>query len=382
MEPYRIFFRLGGVFGFLFLLVWSWYVAAAPESYPVFFHAHGIVSLFLGSFIVGFLLTAIPRFTGNPPATRGWVGVQLILALVEMGCLLGGQYGSAALLSTVKFSVLIAFVARCLRNAKLPAPPTFVWVGFGLAAGIVGTLGTALNEWGLLAPEFLALGKNLFQRGFPVGLFMGVGGRLVPLLSGVRDCSRVQIQSSVGSPVGRILPHFVLAVLYFAGLFSEALLGGNWEAWGLIAQAAAVGGELVFFWDMWKFPMRHARGIGLWASSWALFVGHALAAMNPAYKVHLLHIAFVVGLFGGTLVVASHVIVMHESRPVALLSAFRPLGLIWVLALLAGLTRAVAPWLSYSSHLAYASLAATGALSLWAWSYLKARPRESRPSMS
>ncbi len=380
MEPYRIFFRLGGMFGFLFILVWSWYVAVAPESYPVFFHAHGIVSLFLGSFIVGFLLTAIPRFTGSPPAARVWIRVQLVLALAEISCLIAGQYGFAALLSTVKIFVLIAFVARCVRNAKLPAPPTFVWVGFGLMAGIVGTLGTALNEWGWLAPEFLPLGKNLFQRGFPVALFMGVGGRLVPLLSGVQDCSRVQIQSPAGSPAGRILPHFVLAVLYFSGLTVEALLAGSWERRGLVAQAAAVGGELALFWDLWKFPMRHARGIGLWSSSWALFVGHALAAMNPSYKVHLLHIAYVVGLFGGTLVVASHVIVMHESRSPVLLSAFRPLGIIWILALLAGLTRASAPWLSYANHLAYASVAATGALFLWAWSYLRARPRASEPS--
>src|SRR5438034_7409234 len=78
-DPYRIFFPLGIVLGAMGVSIWPLYYFGLTEGYSGRAHAFVQTDGFLYSFILGFLLTAIPRFTGTQPPA---LAVQYALAAV------------------------------------------------------------------------------------------------------------------------------------------------------------------------------------------------------------------------------------------------------------------------------------------------------------
>ena len=71
-DPYRIFFPLGIILGAIGVSIWPLYYYGVTEGYSGRAHAFTQTDGFLYAFIVGFLLTAIPRFTGTrTPFTAG-----------------------------------------------------------------------------------------------------------------------------------------------------------------------------------------------------------------------------------------------------------------------------------------------------------------------
>src|ERR1035437_201255 len=71
--PYRLLFPLGVLCGLIGVGHWMlWSIGWLAESHS-FFHASMQVQGFLTCFVVGFLMTALPRFLGAPPARLGEV---------------------------------------------------------------------------------------------------------------------------------------------------------------------------------------------------------------------------------------------------------------------------------------------------------------------
>src|SRR3989338_6522722 len=70
-EPYRLFFPLGILLALGGVGHWLFYALGRTHHYSGFLHANIQVQLYLPCFIGGFLMTAIPRFSGTWPA-RGW----------------------------------------------------------------------------------------------------------------------------------------------------------------------------------------------------------------------------------------------------------------------------------------------------------------------
>jgi uncharacterized protein involved in response to NO len=64
-DPYRIFFPLGIALGAAGVSIWLLYYYGLTEGYSGRAHAFVQTDGFLYAFIAGFLLTAIPRFTGT-----------------------------------------------------------------------------------------------------------------------------------------------------------------------------------------------------------------------------------------------------------------------------------------------------------------------------
>src|SRR5215467_6399203 len=70
-DPYRIFFPLGIILGLMGVSIWPLYYFGITQGYSGRAHAFVQTDGFLYAFIVGFLLTAIPRFTGtDAPSLR------------------------------------------------------------------------------------------------------------------------------------------------------------------------------------------------------------------------------------------------------------------------------------------------------------------------
>ncbi len=69
-DAYRIFFPLGIVLGVFGVSIWPLYYFGVTEGYSGRSHAFVQTDGFLYAFIAGFLLTAIPRFTGTEAPSR------------------------------------------------------------------------------------------------------------------------------------------------------------------------------------------------------------------------------------------------------------------------------------------------------------------------
>src|SRR6266571_166000 len=88
-DPYRIFFPLGIVLGAMGVSIWPVYYFGLTEGYSGRAHAFVQTDGFLYSFIVGFLLTAVPRFTGTEPPS---LPVQYALAAVVAASALAFEF--------------------------------------------------------------------------------------------------------------------------------------------------------------------------------------------------------------------------------------------------------------------------------------------------
>src|SRR5881396_1440683 len=78
-DAYRIFFPLGIVLGVFGVSIWPLYYFGVTQGYSGRAHAFVQTDGFLYAFIAGFLLTAIPRFTGTEQPSRA---AQYALALI------------------------------------------------------------------------------------------------------------------------------------------------------------------------------------------------------------------------------------------------------------------------------------------------------------
>jgi len=354
MEPFFALFRFGIVMGILFLGIWPVYSFLKLIPYPGAIHVQGVTSLFIGSFAVGFLLTALPRFTSTTPTKKITVRYFLFLSALECLLLLGQEFQWSALLSALKFLSLLIFAIPRVKNKKFPLPSSFVWVGMALLQGVAGGIGLFFLEgtWS----------RNFLHRGLLTGLFIGIGGKLVPILTG--------ISGEAFSPVGskkESMQHGFLASIFTLALFFE---NSQWTQLCLTIETLVLSVELLFFWRLYRLPVGDARPVLLWLASWCLILGTGLSTLFPIYRMHLMHFVFGGTFLLGTITVASHVTVAHLSLNPELLRNFKPLGLVGALLIIAVITRVLAPVVSYERHLGYAGLLASLSLIYWGLRFL------------
>lgn len=358
-EPFKIFFKFGWLMFILFLGVWPYYSFFHAVSYPGSFHVQGIVSLAVGSFAIGFLLTALPRFTGTKPAGLGVVSILLGLSFAELAFLFLNESSWASLCLAFKFFTLLTFAFPRFLKRQNPLPPSFVWIGFGLFFALVGGIGSFFSP----NPFF----TSLLTQGFMTSLFVGVGGRLIPFLTGIADSPLTQ---------GKTFPaetklHSFLALLFGLALVLQGT--SNYLQTALFLKAFVLAFEIAVLWRLYKKPHFTARAVLLWIASWLLPLTELTSGFFPAWRLHIEHGLFIGTFLLGTIVVASHVIVSHQNLNQKLLKKYNPLGLVGVLVLFAALTRIMAPLLTYEKHLGYAGLVATSALVYWGFYFFLSR---------
>jgi|GEM_PF-6028045 len=375
--PYREFFTAGLLFGIASVGIWAFF-AFGEESlggYPGIFHVFGVISLFLGSFVLGFLLTALPRFTATPPAKFGLLIVLALLTATELVCLIYVGPIFAYLSCALKFLIVEAFALSRFRLARFPPPPSFVWIGAGLVSVVLGALGKAATEaaW-IQSFEPAQFAHLLFTRAFILSLFMGIGTRLFPVLSGVHRVSAMQIQSAPDKKHGseKIL-HAFLAVFFIFGLAVEAWSQNDARLrLGLFMQFLVVAIEVFALWKMYRKAEATSRGRALKISAWSMVLGYLLAIAFPALRIHCMHLVYVAGFLGGTLAIGAHVLVNHEAMDQSLLKRFWPLGVLSTLILAATAFRIAAPFweTQYMLFTGIASVLVVLSLSLWGGHYV------------
>jgi uncharacterized protein involved in response to NO len=272
---FRPFFLMAGMVAPVAVGVWVLALAgvALPEGPlpPMRWHAHEGLAGFVAAAMIGFLMTAIPNWTGR----RGYSGAPLVaLAAVFLAArfaLLPGSpvpVGVAAALALAPLPGTLLLVLPALakaKSARLFGPPALVLLFW---SGQVMMAGEAAGWW---AWPGWATGQ-LLMADMALLLVVLIGGRIVPsfTLSALRRAgSPVEPQPLPGVDRGAIISVAAVAAI-------DLVAPGG----ALAGVAAAVAAVLV--------ALRLSRWHGLrtlrWPILWVLHLAYALIPLALAVK--------------------------------------------------------------------------------------------------
>ena len=272
---FRPFFLLGALWAALAMALWVAMLAGKltlPTAFdPVSWHAHEFLFGYLGAVIAGFLLTAVPNWTGRLPVT-GWPLAALTAAWLA---------GRAAVTVSLGLPPIVVAIADLTLTVALAA-----LLGREIVAGrnwrnlpVVGLLvlfgcANALFHWEAASGAYAAQGMGL-RMGLAAVLMMiaVIGGRIVP--SFTRNWLTKQGAGRLPTPP---MQRFDLAAL---GLLLAALL-----AWVAAPLAPITGMALALA------GLVHLARMARWA-------GHRTLAEPLVLVLHLGYVFVPLGALAG-----------------------------------------------------------------------------------
>ncbi len=179
---FRPFFLGAAVWAVLTMALWPLMLAGQvelPTAFdPVSWHAHEALFGYLGAVIPGFLLTAVPNWTGRPPLA-GWpLLVLCALWLLGRGAILISSCLTPLMVAALDLSCLLVLGGIALREIAAVRN----WRNLAVVAMVaVVAAGNALFHWEAASGGFPASGYGL-RMGLAAAIMMIslIGGRIVP----------------------------------------------------------------------------------------------------------------------------------------------------------------------------------------------------------
>jgi uncharacterized protein involved in response to NO len=387
--PYRIFFPLGISLGLAGVSIWPLYYFGVTAEYSGRAHALVQTNGFLYAFMAGFLLTAVPRFTGTDTPSRSvqYVLAAALIVSASASELRAFAVGTAAFVAA-HFMLLSLLVHRFLRRQQNP-PSTFILIGLGLLAGSLGAVLSCAVAWELIPAFWDLLSKRLFTEGMVLLLVLGVGGFLGPRLLGFAELpqfaapgARTEQPPLPARPIGGV--ELLWATAGSAILFSLVAEYGFGLAWMAVLRAAVVTAVILATLHLWRLPVvRTTLSWCVWTAHWLIVTSVWLVALAPRYRVDFLHVLFVGGFSLLILAVATRVTLSHGGHDLGQERRSWPLRIGLMMGLTAMLARIGAPFapVSYFEHLAFAAVFWMGGMICWGFYIIKMIRRRERASV-
>jgi uncharacterized protein involved in response to NO len=362
-EPFRLFFPLGGLLGWVGVGHWLLYAVGAASSYSCHRHALLQTQAFLMAFAMGFLWTALPRRLSAPAASSAEISLAVAALVGTTLALVLDRWVLAELGYLALFGLLLQFAVRRFAGGSVRRRPPAAFVLLLLGA-LQGTAGAAMILARLLLdapPWTMTLGALLVEQGVFLSFVIGVGALVLPLMAGAPPPPDL---GSSPRETRKAFGFLALGLVVVASLVAEQL--GAVRA-GPIARGAAVAVGLGWAGGAWRRPGKpglHRRLV--WLSAWLAPAGLVAAGLFPDYRVPALHVLFIGGFSLMAFGVATHVCLSHLGLADEALG--RPSG---VVALAAGIPLALAARVaadmsdSYFAHLGWAAGTWIAGSALW-----------------
>ncbi|MGH8346680.1 MAG: NnrS family protein [Pseudomonas sp.] len=312
---FRPFFLAGAGFATIAVAIWAlWLYGRLPGAQPVggmlAWHRHEMPFGFASAIIAGFLLTAVPNWTGRP-GLKGWplIGLVLVWLLARLAWYL--PIPAPLLLALqVPFLPLLAWVLGrdLLAAGKRENYPILLMVSLLAGCQTLTLLGFAVDDanlqrYGVLAALWL------------VGALMSViGGRVIPFFI-QRGLNRPATPAVHPLPGKVLLVSAMLAAVSFAAGLNDVP-----RVWLAVLFALLSGLHLL---RLWRW---HDRGLWRVPLLWSLYLAYAwLAVATLAMALwHLgvmsqqslaTHSLAVGGIGGLILAMIARVSLGHTGRP-------------------------------------------------------------------
>jgi uncharacterized protein involved in response to NO len=369
-NPYRVLFPIGWVLALWGGCVWGLYYLGI-KSYPGVEHPQIMMGGFLLCFIVGFLMTAAPKFTGSFPATKKELISAAIMGTLMLPCSFFGFRALSYLLSFFMFGFLVIFL-RCRFKARRNDPPApFVFILLGIISGALSSLLLSIDAFGLfsLPPIFIRIATLFYNQGFVLALVSGIGSRLVPALLGWMP------SPLEGGVLFKVRPFVILMFILILSYVFEAL---QFEILGRTLRALLFGWLSFTQWKIYKLPkIETLQAKMLWLSAWGVLLG-LTGQIWADYRIHFLHLMFIGGFGLMTFMVAVRVTLSHGNHGLELESKSKAIWLAGTLIVLTALFRVLSGFFPerYFGILALASIFWGLALVIWGIVFLPKMVKE------
>lgn len=344
-DGFRVFFLSAGLFALLSVMVWELYLGvqvvggtmdlltAAP---PHQWHAHEMIFGYGAAALGGFLLTAVPNWTGARSAPHRFIALAAGLWLAGRLAVWGAALLPALVVAVADLAFIPVLAGNLLTQLiRRPKPQHLVFLVL-LALFWVANLMVHLEWLGVTADTLWpGMRAGLLTLG---AMIMILGGRVTP---GFTKNAMVQSGRESGLPWNP-MPLAGLAIAAAMALPVGYLLGGPERILAVLALVA--GGTGLVRVALWQGRWTLDKPI-LWSLhlSYALnalgFVALGFAGLDLFPEVAALHLLGIGGVGGMTLAVMSRATLGHTGRalvapgPVALAYALVPMA---ALARLAG----------------------------------------------
>ncbi len=330
-DPFRLFFPLGVLIGILGVGHWVFYTMGWTKSYSGFYHSSIQMQAYMASFVIGFLLTSLPRFASASYATL-WELMVFILCILGVWIAAFYQYWILAEFLFVGLLLALAFFAfrRFKKKQSVSVPPMeFIWI---LVAILHGILGSLLLIWGQSrggATFLLGIGKPMVDQGFLLSIVIGVGGFLSPRLMGHFQPNKDLTPNLIAKFRRlRFKQYFSFATLLF---FSFIFEGFGWKISAYAIRALVVTSMLFLTRSLPRPPKAPDMYVWMiWISMWLVLLGSWSVVIFPRYRIEMLHIIFIGGFSLMTFAVGTMVVMSHSGQAMRLRKRMK---ILWVIAL-------------------------------------------------
>lgn len=299
-EPYRILFPVA-IFCILFaVLLWPFFSWGWISFYPRLAHGHLMFFGGFGSFVAGFLMTAVPRMTNSRPAHALESGLMSILAILQIPLSLSNQLAAQVYLYALFLVVILFFVgARIYSTRRVPfegfyfVPWAFFWAFYSVFQYLLSNNFQYLN---------IFLGEA-----FLLNLICGLGARLIPVVTKIPN-ALMPNQPSQNRKYSFIFSMLMLNLLYLIKTIDPEF---NLELW--------LGIFLLFysslFFGLWKRPAQWGILSLALKSSLLIMIGIKIyLGLKNKIDLPLLHIFYIAGLYLLTISIATRVILAHGNK--------------------------------------------------------------------
>ena len=262
---FRPFFFLGALWAVAVVFLWVSAMAGSielPTSFePLAWHRHEMLFGYLGAVIAGFLLTAIPNWTGRLPIAGGQLAALASLWIAARLAMLFSSMSGPILALVLDAGFLLLLALLCGREViaakNRNVPVVGVVLLLALASGIdhaeaLGWIGTDGLGW---------------RGGFALVLLLItlIGGRIIPSFTRNWLAKQGRTQGLPGQPSGfdkvTILATAVALVawltqadaevagpfLIVAGVLQLVRLG-RWKGWSTLAEPLVLILHMAYFW--------------------------------------------------------------------------------------------------------------------------------------
>lgn len=371
-DPYQWFFPIGILFGIIGTGLWIVFHLHLINFYPGLVHTEIMSIGFVMTMALGFLMTAIPRFTGTHLAT---FIEKMILLVIVLSILLSSLLINHILFhffSALEICFLIYFVGTRLLKCKFSPPPSFILIAFGLVGSLLAHVYLLISSHYQFDPFLLALARLFLNYGLVLCLVLGVGTQLIPALLGLKKTGLSNIQEGQKNKFDgeKIVVFSLLGVILLISFFMEAA--------GFLQQGRCLRASLILVlvlnqWHIYHIPK--ITGIFswcLWISAWMFVIGPWPGVFWPHYAIHGAHILFIGSVSLMIFTVATRVTLSHgnhNSTPEKRSASLTVMLIVFCLSLLARLSVPLTN--HYFEHLAYAGALWILAALIWCAGFLR-----------
>ncbi len=342
-RAFRPFFFGAGLFGGISIILWLVMLTGALEPFSHLsardWHVHEMIFGYFAAAMTGFLLTAVPNWTGRMPLA----GMPLALLF---GLWLAGRMA-------MFFSDIAPYTAIAADAAYLPVLSFLIWreiiAGRNRRNIIVALLVSALTIANfvfhvqfLFGPDTILLAERL-GLAVAAGLIMLIGGRIVPsftrnwlMKQGVKDEPALPAPFGMFDRVAVALAALALAA--WVALAEQRIVGA------LLGVAGVMHLWRLLRWRGWtavREPLVWILHVGyLWLAAWMLLMAASIFELWPyTDALHALTAGAIVVM---TLAVMTRASLGHSGRP---LTANALTTFIYMLAIAGALVRVLAAFL-------------------------------------